>query len=99
MTPAASIPGTRGNVTSSASPSRVCSSERFSPKTLTAIRTQPGFTPGTGSSVSSRFSTGPGPLSTTARIVFATPVHHPAACARPRTAASLSGAGKRPAGP
>ena len=41
--PVASIPSTRGNVTPSARPRRVCSSDRFSPNALTSISTHPGF--------------------------------------------------------
>src|SRR5262249_30965169 len=69
--PTASIPSTRGKVTPSARPRRECSSERFQPNALSAIRTQPGPGSGTGKSLISRFSSGPGSRNTTARIVFA----------------------------
>jgi hypothetical protein len=72
-TPTHSIPGTRGNVTPSASPNRVCSSDRFSPNARTRIRTHPNSASGTGNVTNSRFCTGPGPLNTTARIVAVTP--------------------------
>jgi hypothetical protein len=63
------MPSTRGKVTPWAYPSRVCNSERFRPKAITLIRTQPGPGSGTGRSRICRFSTGPGASSTTARIV------------------------------
>ena len=68
-TPAASIPSTRGNVTAPpASPSRVCSSDRLSPKALTSISTHPSSGVGTGSSRICNASGGPGASSTTARM-------------------------------
>ena len=70
-TPTASMPGTRGNVTPSATPSRMCSSDRFSPNARTRISTQPAAGSGTGSSRMTKASGGPGPSSTTARIVSA----------------------------
>src|SRR4051794_5259552 len=72
-TPVASMPGTRGNVTPSASPSRVCSSERLRPKALTSIRTQPAAGVGTGNASMCRASGGPGASSTTARMVLFMP--------------------------
>ncbi|MFI7361414.1 hypothetical protein ACIBO4_04630 [Streptomyces sp. NPDC050149] len=63
----------RGKVTPSAKPRRVCSSGRFRPNALTASRTHPGRVASTGRSVTTRFSTRPGPLRTTARIVSFTP--------------------------
>jgi hypothetical protein len=68
-TPVASMPITRGKVTADANPNRVCSSERFKPKALTLILTQPEDGSSTGRFCISRFSTGPGPFNTIARIV------------------------------
>ena len=67
--PTASIPGTRGNVTPCASPSRMCSSERLRPNALTLISTHPGAGSGTGTSRITRASGGPGRSRTTARIM------------------------------
>src|SRR3954447_11924304 len=69
-TPVASMPGTRGKLTSgSARPSRVFSSERFRPKALTSMRTQPGSGRGTGRSRTTSASGGAGTASrTTARM-------------------------------
>jgi hypothetical protein len=63
------MPGTRGNVTPSARPRRVCSSERLSPNAVTRISTQPGCGVGTGMSRIRRASGGPGASRTTARMV------------------------------
>src|SRR6266581_5470641 len=68
-TPAASIPGTRGNVTPDASPSRVCSSDRLRPNALTLISTHPAAGVETGSSRIVRASGGPGASRMIARIV------------------------------
>src|SRR5438477_11294587 len=63
------MPSTRGNVTPDARPSRVCTSERFSPNALTSIRTQPAAGVGTGSSRIVSASGGPGASRTIARMV------------------------------
>src|SRR4051794_33743361 len=58
--------GTRGKVTSgSARPSRVFSSERFRPKALTSMRTQPGSGRGIGRSRTTSASGGAGTASST----------------------------------
>src|SRR3954468_5290274 len=67
--PAASMPRTRGNVTPDARPSRVCNSDRFSPKALTSISTQPAAGLGTGSSRIVSALGGPGASRTIARMV------------------------------
>jgi hypothetical protein len=69
---AATTPSTRGKVTPSARPRRVCSSERFTPNALTAISTHPGGGFGTGSCRIVSASGGPGASSTTARIIWTT---------------------------
>src|SRR3954470_11714615 len=72
------MPGTLGNVTPTLTPRRNLSSERFSPKASTRMRTQPSFSGGSGSVVSWRLSTGPGAESRTARIVVGEDVIGPA---------------------
>src|ERR1700733_7714022 len=67
--PAASIPGTRGKLTPSLTPSRSFSSERLRPNASTRMRTQPSRSGGSGSAASRRLSTGPGAESRTARMV------------------------------
>ena len=67
--PAASMPGTRGKLTPAPRPSRSFSSERFRPNASTRMRAQPSRPGGSGSLVSRRLPTGPGPESRTARIV------------------------------
>ena len=68
ITPTHSMPSTRGDVTPSASPGRVWSSERLRPNAFTAMWTQPGGGSGIGSSVNCRFSTNPDSRRTIARI-------------------------------
>src|ERR1700678_740489 len=67
--PAASMPGTRGKLTPTLTPSRSFSSERLRPNASTRMRTQPSRSGGSGSVVSRRLSTGPGADSRTARMV------------------------------
>ena len=67
--PAASMPGTRGKLTPSLTPSRSFSSERLRPNASTRMRTQPSRSGGSGSVVRCRLSTGPGAESWTARMV------------------------------
>ena len=67
--PTASMPGTRGKLTPALTPSRSFNSERLMPNASTRMRTQPSRSDGTGSVVSRRLRTGPGPDSCTARIV------------------------------
>src|SRR5580698_8294670 len=67
--PAASMPGTRGKLTPAPRPSRSFSSERLRPNASTRIRTQPSRSGGSGSVVSRRLPTGPGPESWMARMV------------------------------
>jgi hypothetical protein len=65
------MPSTLGKVTPDARPWRVCSSDRFNPKALTAISTQPAAGVGMGSSRIVSASGGPGASRTIARIVSA----------------------------
>ena len=67
--PVASIPSTRGKVTPSARPSRVCSSDRLRPEARTRIRTHPGAGTGIGIDRTTRASGPPGAARTAARIV------------------------------
>ncbi len=68
--PAASIPGTRGKLTPSLTPSRSFNSDRLTPNASTRIRTHPSRSGGRGRVISRRFSTGPGADSWTARMVI-----------------------------
>src|SRR5438874_2631611 len=70
-TPTHSMPSTRGKVTPSARPRRVCSSDRLRPKASTLMRTHPDSGSGSGSWRICRFSTGPGALSITALMLDA----------------------------
>src|SRR2546428_9537620 len=70
-TPTHSMPSTRGKVTPSARPRRVCSSDRLRPNASTLMRTHPDSGSGSGSWRICRFSTRPGALSTTALMLDA----------------------------
>src|SRR5947208_2175931 len=72
-TPTHSMPSTRGKVTPSARPRRVCSSDRLRPNASILMRTQPGLGSGSGSWRICRLSTGPGALSTTALMLDVIP--------------------------